>query len=163
MSDGVIIKHDFTFFVTRADEGKRPGIDGRTEEHGPYRNLFVQRGMSYLAAFQSTAPGSVMNHMHVGTGTTAATLSDIALVGAVGSRVTMASRTVTGANSNILSEVATFAGFLTGITSAVLREIGIFNHATTGGDMRSRAVYAAITLGDSDFLQVNYRTTVGSI
>jgi hypothetical protein len=152
---GVRIKHDFKFFVVRHD--------GKTEESDWVKNLLVNNGMSYLAVLQSTTAVSVMNHMNVGTGTTAATLSDIALVGAVGSRVPMASRTVTGANCNILVEVSTFAGFLTGITSATLREIGIFNHAITGGTMRSRAVFSAITLGDSDYLQVNYRTTVGSI
>jgi len=155
MNDGVKIKHDFKFFISRQN--------GKKEETPWYDNLFVQRGMSYLARLQSTDVVSAMNFMHVGTGTVAATLSDIALGGMVGSRAVMASRLVTGANSNILTEVATFAGFLSGVTSLVLREIGIFNQATSGGDMRSRAVYAAITLGDSDYLQVNYRTTVGSI
>lgn len=155
MGDGVQIKHDFKFFITRAN--------GQQEETPWYDNLFVQRGMSYLARLQSTDVVSAMNFMHVGTGTVAATLSDIALGGAVGSRATMASRLVTGANSNILTEVATFAGFLSGISSVVLREIGIFNATPTGGDMRSRAVYAAITLADSDALQVTYRTTVGSM
>ncbi len=155
MSDGVLIKHDFTFFIQRAD--------GTTEERGPVPNLFVRRGMSYLAALQSTTPNSVMNHMHLGSGTVAATLTDIFLGAQTGSRVAMASRTVTGANSNILTEVATFAGFLSGVTSVPLTEIGIFNHASSGGDMRSRAVYASITLGDTDYLQITYRTTVGSI
>lgn len=155
MGDGVQIKHDFKFFITRHD--------GKTEDLPWFPNLFVRRGMSYLAALQSTTPNSVMNHMHLGSGTTVATLTDIFLASQAGSRVTMASRGVTGTNSNILTEVATFAGFLCGITSVALTELGIFNHPSSGGDMRSRAVFAPITLGDSDFLQVNYRTTVGSI
>ena len=155
MNDGVRIKHDFKFFIVRHD--------GRVEETPWQDNLFVRRGMSYLAALQSTTPNSVMNHMHLGSGTTVATLTDIFLAAQTGSRVAMASRGVTGTNSNILTEVATFAGFLSGVTSVPLTEIGIFNHASSGGDLRSRAVFASITLGDSDYLQVNYRTTVGSI
>lgn len=155
MSDGVLIKHDFKFFITRAD--------GSTEESGWIDNLFVQRGMSYLARLQSTDVVSAMNFMHVGTGTVAATLSDIALGGQVGSRAVMSSRLVTGPNSNILTEVATFAGFLNGITSLSIRELGIFNQASSGGDMRSRAVFAPYVLADTDYLQITYRTTVGSI
>lgn len=132
--------------------------DGSVEEQWA-KNLFVNDGMDYLAMFQSTTPGSVMNHMQVGTGTTAATLTDTTLGGAVGSRVAMATRI---ASANILTEVATFAGNTTGITSLVLREIGVFNHAVTGGTMRSRTVFAAITLGASDFLRIDYRTTCGS-
>ena len=133
--------------------------DGRIDDGGIWDNLFVNDGMDYLAAFQSTSPGSVMNHMHVGTVSTAATLTDTVLGGQVGSRVAMATRTAAG---NILTEVATFGGATTGITSLVLREVGVFNHSTSGGTMRSRTVYASITLGDSDVLRIDYRTTVGS-
>ena len=134
--------------------------DGKIEDGGAWDNLFVNAGMDYLATFQSTSPGSVMQHMHVGTVSTAATLTDTVLGGQVGSRVAMATRTTAG--SNVLTEVATWGGATTGITSLVLREVGVFNHSTSGGTMRSRTVYAAITLGDSDQLRIDYRTTVGS-
>lgn len=135
--------------------------DGKTEDYGWSPNLLTAVGMDYLAVFQSTAPFSVMNHMQVGTGTTAAAVGDVALVGAIGSRSTMLSRTVPQ-SANVLVEVATFAGFVSGITSAVIREAGVFNHAVTGGTMRSRAVMAAITLADSDYLQLSWRSTVSS-
>ena len=125
------------------------------------KNLFVNAGMDYLALFQSTTPGSVMNHMLVGTISTAATLSNV--VGSMGevSRVTMAART---AAANILTEVATFGGFLHGITSVSLREVGIVNHAGSGpnGSLRSRSVFASVILADSDQLRIEYATTVGS-
>ena len=133
--------------------------DGKVEDTGWFHNLFTGAGATYLAAFQSTSPGSVMNHMHVGTGTAAPALLDTALAGAVGSRATMQSR----ANVlNVLTEVCTFAGFVSGITSLVLREVGIFNAPISGGTMRSRATFSAITLADSDFLSLSYRTTCGS-
>jgi len=134
--------------------------DGKIEDCGIWDNLFVNDGMDYLATFQSTSPGSVMNHMHVGTGSTAATLTDTVLVGEVGSRVTMATRTTAG--SNVLTEVGTFGGAETGITSLNLSEVGVFNHSTSGGTMRSRTVFAPITLADSDVLNISYQTTVGS-
>lgn len=132
--------------------------DGKIEGRDWIPNLFVNDGMDYLAAFQSTTPGSVMNHMSVGTVSTAATLTDTLLTGQVGSRQTMATRT---ALNNILTEVATFGGASHGITSLSLREVGVFN-AGSGGTMRSRTVYASVTLGDSDILRIDYRTTVGS-
>jgi hypothetical protein len=148
--EAVTIKGEVNPVVCRAD--------GRVEDLGWFKNLFTGAGATYLAAFQSTTPGSVVNHMSVGTGTTAAALLDTTLVGQVGSRATMATR----ANVlNVLSEVASFTGFLSGVTSLVLREVGCFN-ATSGGTMRSRAVFSAITLADSDALLLTYRTTVGS-
>lgn len=137
-------------------------------EQFPYRaekafytpNLFVNQGMDYLATFQSTSPGSVMNHMAVGTISTAATLTDVVTTMGEVARVTMATRTAT---NNILTEVATFGGNLNGITSVVLREVGVLNHAGSGaGTMRSRSVFAAVTLAASDQLRIEYATTVGS-
>lgn len=137
--------------------------DGHVEDHGDWGNLFLNNGMDYLAVFQSTAPGSVMNHMAVGTISTAATLTDV--VGSMGevSRVTMATRTVPNSN-NVLVEVATFAGNTNGITSVSLREVVVVNDARSGpnGTGRSRAVFAAVVLAASDFLRVSYETTVGS-
>ncbi len=131
------------------------------EDHGEYPNLFVNAGMDWLASYQSTSPGSIMNHMVVGTISTAATLTDV--VGSMGeiARNTMASR---AAANNVLTEVCTFAGNTDTVTSESIREVGIVNHAGSGpnGDLRSRAVVAAVVLSDSDFLQISYETTVGS-
>lgn len=133
----------------------------KSEEPVFAKNLFVNVGMDYLATFQSTTPGSVMNHMLVGTISTAATLTNVVSGFGEVARVTMATRT---AANNILTEVATFGGFLHGITSVSLREIGVVNHASSGpnGTLRSRSVFASIILADSDQLRVEYATTVGS-
>lgn len=132
--------------------------DGKLEDAGTWPNLFVTEGQNYLAAFQSTAPGSVMNHMLVGTISTAVSYNNV--VGSFGevARVTMATRT---AAVNVLTEVATFAGGLNGITSVVLREVGVTNDARSGpnGTLRSRTVFAAVTLAASDFLNIQYSST----
>lgn len=138
-----------------------PQVPYRAEDAGTWPNLFVNAGMDYLALFQSTTPGSVMNHMLVGTISTAATLTDV--VGSMGevARVTMATRT---AANNILTEVATFGGAQHSITSLSLREVGVVNHASSGpnGTLRSRSVFAAVILANSDQLRIEYQTTVGS-
>lgn len=132
----------------------------RAEQPFYVKNLFVNQGMDYLATFQSTAPGSVMNHMAVGTISTAATLTDVVTTMGEVARVTMATRTAT---NNILTEVATFGGALHSITSLSLREVGVLNHAGSGqGTMRSRSVFAAVVLANSDQLRIEYQTTVGS-
>jgi Na+-transporting NADH:ubiquinone oxidoreductase subunit NqrB len=142
----------FNFTITRAD--------GKVEKFSS-PNLFTVQGGTYLAALQSTAPDSVMNHMLVGTISTAASVGDV--VGSMGevARVTMATRTNV---LNVLTEVATFAGNTNGITSVVLREVGVVNLPSSGpnGKLRSRSVFSAVTLGASDFLSISYATTCGS-
>lgn len=61
--------------------------------------------------------------------------------------------------ANVSRDIATFAGFSSGVTSIVLREVACFN-ATSGGTMRSRAVFSAITLADSDFCNCRTRQLV---
>ena len=135
--------------------------DGKVEDHGEWPNLFVNEGMDYLAAFQGTSAGSVMNHMVVGTVSTAASLTDV--VDSMGeiARNTMATRT---SAANVLTEVCTFAGNTDTITSESIVEVGVVNHAGSGPneDLRSRSVFAAVVLADSDFLKIEYATTVGS-
>ena len=155
------ITQDGIFKLTVFRATGNPIVPYKAEAPIIAKNLFVNAGMDYLALFQSTTPGSVMNHMLVGTISTAATLSNV--VGSMGevSRVTMAART---AAANILTEVATFGGFLNGITSVSLREVGVVNHAGSGpnGTLRSRSVFASVILADSDQLRIEYATTVGS-
>lgn len=159
--DGGRITQDGVFKLTVFRATGNPQVPYQQEKPIFAKNLFVNAGMDYLAAFQSTSPGSVMNHMLVGTISTAATLTDV--VGSMGevSRVTMATRT---AANNILTEVATFGGALHGITSVSLREVGVVNHASSGpnGTLRSRSVFAAVVLANSDQLRIEYQTTVGS-
>ncbi len=135
--------------------------DGTVEKAGEWPNLFVNEGMDYLAAFQSTTAGSVMNHMVVGTTSTAATLTNI--VNSMGeiARNTMATRT---SANNVLTEVCTFGGNADTITSESIVEVGVVNHAGSGpnGELRSRSTFAAVVLADSDFLRIEYQTTVGS-
>ena len=149
--------------VYRADEGRRPGIDGRIEEYWN-SNLFVNQGMDWLAAFQSTAPGSAMNHMMVGSCTNAVSLTcRVTSLGEL-KRNTMATR-VANSGSNILTETCSFGGSIDGLTSLGILVIGVTNDARSGnfGELRSASVQGTpIVLGNSDTVLFNYITTVGS-
>src|SRR3990167_1938479 len=137
--------------------------DGSTEIQWS-KNLFVNQGMDYLAALQSTTVTSVMNYMIVGTATVAATLTDVATTMGEVRRNIMAARTAP-ALSNVLTEVATFAGGLDSITSLSIRELGVINDARSGGfgSLRSRTVFGnAIVLASSDAVNFSYVTTVSS-
>lgn len=135
--------------------------DGKVEDHGWHKNLFVSEGGTYLAQLQSTTTTSVMNHMVIGTVSTAASLTDV--VDSMGevARNTMATRTNA---SNLLTEVCTFAGDTDALTSVQIVEVGITNHPNSGpnGELRSRSVFSQVVLADSDFLQISYETTCGS-
>lgn len=161
--DNIDARGKLKITVFRAD-----GSGWREEQHrnpkdpdGMWPNLFTNEGMNYLAAFQSTSPGSVMNHMIVGTVSTAATLTDVATTMGEVDRNTMATRV---AAANVLTEVCTFAGGLDSITSLSLREVGVINDARSGGfgSLRSRSVFASVILAASDFLNISYATTCGS-
>ena len=73
----------------------------------------------------------------------------------------MATRT---SAANILTEVCTFAGNADPLTSESIVEVGVTNFPDSGpnGELRSRSVFSAVVLADSDFLRIEYATTVGS-
>ena len=162
MHDGVTPKGKVKVSVIRAD-GKVELVQNPESPDGTWPNLFTSAGMDYLAVFQTTAPGSVMNHMLVGTISTAATLTDV--VGSMGevARVSMATRTTPSSN-NVLTEVATFGGTANGITSVSIREVGVVNDARSGpfGALRARAIHASTVLANSDFVRYEWATTCGS-
>jgi hypothetical protein len=135
--------------------------DGKVEIYWS-SNLFLIEGMTYLAALQSTAPDSVMNHMIVGSCTNAVSLN--ASVQSCGEmkRNTMASRTNA---SNVLTEVCTFAGGLDNITSKNIGWLVVTNDARSGnfGKARSATLFnPQICLASSDFVNFQYATTCGS-
>ena len=64
---------------------------------------------------------------------------------------------------SVYTNITTFGGAADSITSVVLREAGIFNHAGSGnGTMFQRVTYAAVTLADSDLFSITMQTVVGS-
>ena len=153
-------KFELTLFRADGDGGWR--IERHANPHDPegkWPNLFTTEGQNYLANLQATSPNSVVNHMIVGTATVAAAYASVvASLGEV-DRNTIATRT---SAVNVLTEVCTFAGGLDSITSLSIRAIGCSNDARSGqGILRALTVLGTgVVLANSDFLQVNYTTTV---
>ena len=116
-------------------------------------NLVVTTGKNAIASRMKNND-TVMSHMDVGTGTTAAAAGQTALVSAISSaRVALTSTTVT---DNAVAYVATFPA---GTGTGAVTEAGIFN-ASSGGTMLCRTVFSAINKGAADTLGITWTVTV---
>jgi len=120
------------------------------------KNLVVATGKAWVAK-RMADQDTVMTHMEVGTGTTAAAHSQTALVaaGLTGGRATLgvSGGTVSGATINYS---ATWAA---GAATGAITEAGIFD-AATGGDMLARTVFAVVNKGVSDSVTISWTITI---
>ena len=127
--------------------------DGTVKQRESVKNLVVTSGKGYVASRMKDASTNVMSHMAIGTGTTAAAVSNTALVSESARR----SLTSTTVNNNDVVYVATFpAG--TPNSAAAITEAGIFN-ASSGGTMLCRTVFSEINKGTSDSLTITWTVT----
>ena len=115
-------------------------------------NLVVTSGKDFIAERMKDATTSVMSHMAIGTGSTAAAAGDTALCTEAG-RVSLTSTTVT---ANAVAYVATFGA---GTGTGALTEAGLFN-ASSSGDMLCRTVFSVINKGAADTLGITWTVTV---
>ena len=124
--------------------------DGTVKQCESVKNLVVTSGKGYVASRMKDTSASVMSHMAIGTGTTAAAAGNTALV-SESARVALTSTTV---NNNDVVYVATFpAG--TPSSAAAVTEAAIFN-ASSGGTMLCRTVFSVISKGTSDALSITW-------
>jgi hypothetical protein len=114
-------------------------------------NLVVTDGKKWVADRMNNA-NTVMTHMAVGTGTTAAAAGDTTL-DSESDRNALTSTTVT---DNAVAYVATWAA---GDATAALTEAGIFD-ASSGGDCLARTVFSVVNKGASDSLTITWTITV---
>lgn len=133
-----------------------------TDEHGNIKqqheqNLVVNTGLVYIASRMVGVAKSVMSHMAVGTGTTAAAAADSALQ-TESARVALTSTTIvtTTATNDAVQYIATFNP---GTGTAALTEAGIFN-ASSSGDLLCRTVFPVINKGALDTLTITWKVTV---
>ena len=113
-------------------------------------NLVVTAGKNYVADRMKNN-STVMSHMAIGTGTSAAGASDTTL-GSESARTTLTSATV---SSNTIVYVDTFAGSGTG----AITEAGVFN-ASSGGTMLCRTVFSVVNKGVDDSMTITWTITV---
>ncbi len=105
-------------------------------------NLVVTAGKGYVAARRKDATATAMSHMAIGSGSTAAAASDIALGNQLG-RVALTSTAVSAA---VVTYTATFRS---GTGTGAVTEAGLLN-ASSGGTWLSRTVYSVANKDTSD-------------
>ena len=114
-------------------------------------NLVVTAGKGYVADRMKNN-SSVMSHMAIGSGTTAAAAGNTALGTELG-RVSLTSTTV---SSNVVTYVATFAA---GTGTGAVTEAGILN-ASSSGTMLCRTVFSVVNKGSADSMTITWTVTV---
>lgn len=129
------------------------GSDGLVKQEWEKKNLVVTAGKVHLAAWLAAASQSTSfaPYVAVGSGTTAAQLTDTALE----TEITRVAGVVTSA-SNVLQNVATLGpGVATGaITEASLQQLAV------AGTMFARQTFAVVNKGAADTLEVTWQVTV---
>lgn len=119
-----------------------------------HTNLVVNTGKDYIAGRMSSNTGNIMSHMAVGTGSTAAAVSQTALTTEI-ARVALTSQTVT---SNSVTYVASYPA---GTGTGALQEAGIFNGGYAGANtMLCRTVFSTVTKGASDSITITWVVTI---
>tara|TARA_B110000046_G_C12945019_1_gene377574 strand:- start:697 stop:1119 length:423 start_codon:yes stop_codon:yes gene_type:complete len=115
------------------------------------KNLVVTAGKNWVADRMNDV-NTVMTHMAVGTGTTAAAAGNTTLV-TENDRNALTSTTVT---ANAVAYVATWAA---GDGTAALTEAGLFD-AASAGDMLARTVFSVVNKGAADSMTITWTITV---
>ena len=148
LKDNIKTKGTLTLVLT--DEN---GNVKQQDEH----NLVVSAGLAYIASRMKDTAATVMSHMAVGAGSTAAAAGNTALGSELG-RVGLTSTTLvtTSVSNDAVQYVATFPA---GTGTGAVTEAGIFNDAVTG-TMLCRTVFAVINKGALDTLTITWKVTV---
>lgn len=130
------------------------GPDGQVKDERDLKNLVVSTGLAFIASRMKEATATVMSHMSLGTGTTAAALGDTTLGTEIsGSRVSLTSTTVTA------NQVTYIASFAAGVGTGAVTESGIFN-ASSSGTMLCRTVFPVVNKQAGDSMTVTWTVTV---
>ena len=131
---------------------------GNVKDSREVKNLVVNAGLAYIASRMTGTSKSVMSHMALGSGTTAAAAGQTDLVSVLGSREALDSTTISGTNNEKVVYVSSFeAGDATGAVT----EAGIFN-AATSGDMLCRTVFSVVNKAADDTLSITWTITLSA-
>lgn len=131
---------------------------GNIKDQREVKNLVVNAGLAYIASRMVGTSKSVMSHMALGSGTTAAAAGQTDLVSILGSREALDSTTISGTNNEKVVYVSSFeAGDATGAVT----EAGIFN-AATAGDMLCRTTFSVVNKAADDTMSVTWTITLSA-
>ena len=132
---------------------------GQTKEKREVDNLVVNAGLAYIISRMVGVAKSVMSHMAVGSGTSAAAAGDTDLGNLLGSRKALDSTTISGANNESVIYVCTFSP---GEGTGAVTEAGIFN-AASSGDMLCRTVFAVVNKAATDTMVITWTITLSAV
>jgi len=127
--------------------------DGKVKDSREIHNLVVSTGLEYICSRMAGTSASVMSHMAVGSGTTAASAGQTDLVSILGSREALDS---TSASSNTITYVSSFEA---GEGTGAVTEAGIFN-ALSSGTMLCRTVFAVVNKDADDTMSITWSITL---
>ena len=118
-------------------------------------NLVVTAGKEWVAARMKDT-STVMTHMGVGTGTTAAVIANTALETQHGD----GRQTLTTSGGTVAGAVITFhRTFAAGNQTGAITEAGIFT-AASGGTMLARTVFGVVNKGALDTMTISWAVTI---
>jgi hypothetical protein len=118
-------------------------------------NLVVTAGKEWVAARMKDT-STVMTHMGVGTGTTAAVIANTALETQHGD----GRQTLTTSGGSVSGAVITFhRTFAAGNQTGAITEAGVFT-AASGGTMLCRTVFGVVNKGALDTMTISWAVTI---
>jgi len=127
--------------------------DGNIKDSREINNLVVSAGLEFICSRMAGASASVMSHMALGSGTTAASAGQTDLVSVLGSREALDSST---ASSNTITYVSSFEA---GEGTGAVTEAGVFN-ASSSGTMLCRTVFSVVNKEADDTMSVTWTITL---
>lgn len=133
--------------------------DGNVKDSREVKNLVVNSGLAYIISRMVGTSKSVVSHMALGAGTSAAAASQTDLVSMLGSREPLDSTTITGTNLEKVQYVSTFEP---GDATGAVTEAGLFN-AASGGDMLCRTVFPVVNKAADDQMAITWTITLSAI
>lgn len=128
--------------------------NGNVKDSLEVENLVVTAGLGFIASRMKDATAAAMSHMAVGSGTTAASAGQTALVTELG-RATLTSTNVTGAQ---VQYVATFGP---GVSTGAVTEAALFN-AASSGTMLCRTVFSVVNKDAGDTMTITWTVTLAA-
>lgn len=135
---------------------------GVIKEKQSVDNLVVTAGKNWIATrLKDVGIGTQMTHMGVGSGTTAAAITDTALVTALtGGTWSNARVLITNGTGAVTNNTIVYEGvFGAGVGTGAVTEAGMFN-ATSAGTMLCRTVFSVVNKSATDVLTIQWTVTI---
>lgn len=127
---------------------------GNVKDTREVDNLVVTAGLGYIASRMAAATATVMSHMAIGSGSTAAAAAQASLISELG-RAALTSTNVTG------SQVQYVSTFGPGVGTGAVTEAGIFNGASSG-TMLCRTVFSVVNKDAGDTMTITWTVTLAA-